>query len=89
VLANAVLASVDEAVARAAGAPVFRWVDDLVVVSDDRRGAVAAATAFARSLAALGLEPNPAKTRVVDDPASALCAASVASGAHGSERGMA
>lgn len=89
VLANAVLASVDEAVAGAAGARVFRWVDDLVAIGGDRRSALAAERAFRRSLRALGLEPNPAKTRVVDDPAAILLAASTASLAHGSMRGMA
>ena len=89
VLANAVLASVDEAVSRATGAPVFRWVDDVVVVGDDRRSAVEAASAFSRSLRALGLEPNPMKTRVVDGPASILLAASAAGAANGTVRGMA
>ncbi|MGZ8629733.1 MAG: RNA-directed DNA polymerase [Actinomycetota bacterium] len=88
VLANAVLASVDDAVWRAAGARVFRWVDDVVVLTADRRSALAAASAYARSLDAIGLEPNPAKTRVVDDRGSIILATSAASAAHGSMRGM-
>ena len=73
----------------ATGAPVFRWVDDVVVVGDDRRSAVEAASAFSPSLRALGLEPNPMKTRVVDGPASILLAASAASAANGTVCGMA
>lgn len=88
VLANAVLASVDEAVSHAAEAAVFRWVDDVVVVAPGRRGAVAAASAYARSLRTIGLQPNPTKTCVVDDLGAFLNPTSSASAAPSSARGM-
>ncbi|MGH2540283.1 MAG: RNA-directed DNA polymerase [Actinomycetota bacterium] len=67
VLANAVLASVDHAVARAAGAPALRWVDDVVVVAPRASRARAAEAAYERSLRKIGLRPHPVKTRVVED----------------------
>ncbi len=65
VLANLVLSCVDDRL-RATGLPHRRWVDDVVVFAPGRRGAVAALDAFRRSLDAVGLEPNPRKTRVVE-----------------------
>jgi hypothetical protein len=65
VLANAVLARVDLAVA-GAGAPFVRWVDDVVAFVPDRRRAVRVTDAVRRELDALGLRTNEAKTRVED-----------------------
>jgi hypothetical protein len=65
VLANAVLARVDLAVA-AAGVPHVRWVDDVVAFAPDLRRAVRVTDAVRRELEALGLRPNEAKTRIED-----------------------
>ena len=63
VLANAVLARLDDAVA-ATGAAHVRWVDDLVVEVPSRRRAIAVLDAARRELGAMGLELQPAKTRL-------------------------
>jgi len=65
VLANAVLAPVDLAVA-AAGVPHVRWVDDVVAFVPGRRRAVRVTDAVRRELEAMGLRPNEAKTRIED-----------------------
>ena len=84
VLANAVLASVDDAVARAAGSPVLRWVDDVVVVGACPARARAAEETYERSLRALGLRPHPVKTGVVEGRPDMPLAASGAPAAPGS-----
>lgn len=66
VLANAVLASVDDALARAAGSPALRWVDDVVVPVAGVARARAVAEAYERSLGALDLRPHPLKTEVLE-----------------------
>ena len=73
VLANAVLSVADEALV-AVGVAHVRWVDDVVAFALDPRGARTAIDALHRSLAAVGLELNEAKTRIVDDPAEARAA---------------
>lgn len=83
VLANAVLASVDDAVARAAGSPVLRWVDDVVVGACPARARAAEET-YERSLRALGLRPHAVKTGVVEDRRDMPLAASGAPAAPGS-----
>jgi len=65
VLANAVLAPVDLAVA-AADVPHVRWVDDIVAFVPGRRPAVRVTDAVRRELEVLGLRPNEAKTRIED-----------------------
>jgi hypothetical protein len=65
VLANAVLARVDLAVA-AIGVPHVRWVDDVVAFAPDRERAVQVTDAVRRELEAMGLRPNEAKTRIED-----------------------
>jgi hypothetical protein len=68
VLANAVLASVDRALARAVDGPVLRWVDDVVVFATDVQHARRAAAEFERALDRLGLTPHPGKSMTLDDP---------------------
>lgn len=68
VLANAVLAPVDEALGRAGCGPVSRWVDDVVVLTGGVRAAHRAARAFETAVEALGLAPAEDKCRVLDDP---------------------
>lgn len=68
ILANAVLTSVDAALADAAGAPVLRWVDDVVVFTESVRAAERVAGAFEVALGALSLRSHPTKCRVVTDP---------------------
>ena len=63
VLANAVLADADRR-ARAAGARVLRWVDDVVLVAPDRAHAARALDAWVRGLAVLGLTPHEGKTAI-------------------------
>jgi hypothetical protein len=72
VLANAVLAPVDLALAEAACGPVSRWVDDVVVFSPGRLGARHARATFHDVLRELGLLAHPEKCRVVDEPAAVL-----------------
>jgi hypothetical protein len=62
VLADAVLAVGDRA-ARVAGADVLRWVDDVVLVADDRRTVLRAFDAWRQTLGRLGLRPHEGKTR--------------------------
>jgi hypothetical protein len=77
VLANAVLARVDLAVA-AAGVPHVRWVDDIVAFAPGRRSAVRVTGAVRRQLEAMGLRPNEAKTRIEDRRTPVRLAASTA-----------
>jgi hypothetical protein len=65
VLANAVLARVDLAVA-ATGVPHVRWVDDVVAFAPERQRVRRVTDAVRRELEALGLQPNEAKTRIED-----------------------
>jgi hypothetical protein len=65
VLANAVLAPVDLALA-AAGAPHVRWVDDVVAFAPGRRRAMVLTAVVRRELEALGLRLNEGKTRIED-----------------------
>jgi hypothetical protein len=69
VLANAVLAPVDAAVARA-GIRHLRWVDDVVMATDDPQAALDVVRSALRSI---GMRLNDRKTRVVLDPRSVLC----------------
>jgi hypothetical protein len=64
VLANAVLAGGDRALA-AAGLRHLRWVDDLAIRVDGRREALRALDIVWRALHPLGLEPNEAKIRLL------------------------
>lgn len=66
VLANAVLAVGDDAVARC-GAPHLRWVDDFVVFADDCDHALSALGALRAALAQVGLSLSGTKTQVVED----------------------
>jgi hypothetical protein len=76
VLANAVLSTVDRALA-AEGYEYLRWVDDVVVAADPSATAEAVAI-VGRALATVGLRPNDAKTRVVLGPDDARAAVSCA-----------
>ncbi len=87
VLANLVLSGVDDRL-RATGLPHRRWVDDVVVFAPGRRGAVTALDAFRRALDAVGLEPNPRKTRVVVRRAGLARLASGSRISLGEPRGM-
>lgn len=82
VLANAVLARVDLAVA-AAGVPHVRWVDDVVAFVPDRRRAVRVTDAVRRELGAMGLRPNEAKTRIEDGRRPSRLTASAAAARSG------
>lgn len=73
VLANAVLAPVDRALADE-GIQHLRWVDDFVVSSMDPRAAL---SAIRGELERIGLRLNERKTRIVVDPASFRGRASV------------
>ena len=64
VVANAVLAAVDDAVAWAGGAPL-RWVDDWVIPVRERRAAGRVLLALEHSLGELGLELHLGKTEVL------------------------
>jgi hypothetical protein len=70
-LANAVLLNVDRAI-RAEGACHLRWVDDVVVVCEDRAAAIRVADAFHRALGADGLHANPSKTTILRDRDAAV-----------------
>jgi hypothetical protein len=89
VLANAVLAIADDAVART-GATIHRWVDDVVIVGPDRAAAAAGFEAWRSSLAKLGLAPHHAKTRPVARGAEVrgIVLGSYASGAGSPVRGI-
>jgi hypothetical protein len=67
VLANAVLARVDDSLA-AARLHHLRWVDDVVVATAGRGGAAAVLELLAEALADVGLELNELKTKIVRDP---------------------
>jgi hypothetical protein len=88
VLANAVLAPLDVALA-VAGVPHVRWVDDIVAFATERRQAMRVTDLIRRELEAVGLRPNEAKTRIEDgrtvarSSASAEPASGVRSGAGG------
>lgn len=76
VLANVVLAPVDDALSEAAVGPTFRWVDDIVAFTPDIAAAHRTAAAFDRALGALGLSVNDAKSHLVDDPLGVLAGGS-------------
>ena len=65
VLANAVLARADRAVA-GEGCRHVRWVDDFVIEAPDRRAATRVLGRLARALERLGLDVAPHKSRVED-----------------------
>jgi hypothetical protein len=65
VVANAVLASVDEA-ARRSGAVHLRWVDDVWASCRDERQAAEVLDRIREALAVIGLSVNERKTRVMD-----------------------
>jgi hypothetical protein len=67
VLANAVLAAGDRAIA-ATGVPHVRWVDDVLIFATGRDDARRAFDAWRRSLEEVGLEANSAKTTIDTDP---------------------
>ncbi len=67
VLANAVLATADEAVADA-GASHVRWVDDFVVFATDEWHAVRVLARLRDALEPLGLALSMRKTRILNDP---------------------
>ncbi|HEX7247119.1 MAG TPA: RNA-directed DNA polymerase [Actinomycetota bacterium] len=79
VLANAVLAPIDAALHRIAGPVAIRWVDDVLVFTNDVDRARRAATAFEGALRASGLAANDEKCRVIDEPAGVLGAGSATS----------
>ena len=72
VLANAVLAPVDDALGEAADGPAYRWVDDVVVFTRNAAAGRRTAAAFDRALEALGLSANAQKCTIVDDPSMLL-----------------
>lgn len=76
VLANAVLAGVDETLLRA-GVRHLRWVDDIVVAASGPSEAEGVLDLLRGALRTLGLRLNEAKTRVVLDPASVATAPTV------------
>jgi hypothetical protein len=61
VLADIVLSVADRA-ARAVGAEVVRWVDDVVFIAPERRVALSSFDAWRGTLAQLGLRPHEGKT---------------------------
>jgi hypothetical protein len=65
VLANAVLAGADDALARA-GVRFVRWVDDVLIFARDARRARSALSRLEEALGASGLRTNPRKTRLLD-----------------------
>jgi hypothetical protein len=67
VLANAVLATLDDAV-RGRGVPHLRWVDDVVAFGGSPRAAGQALDALRAAAADIGLALHDEKTRIVDDP---------------------
>jgi hypothetical protein len=69
VLANAVLAEADAALATM-GVRHLRWVDDVVAAAPARPAAEAVLRVLRRTLARAGLELNEAKTRVLVDPST-------------------
>ncbi|HEX9123469.1 MAG TPA: reverse transcriptase domain-containing protein [Actinomycetota bacterium] len=65
VLANAVLAAADRALARA-GAAHLRWVDDFWIFASDGHAAGVALESLRHCLGRLGLELAPEKTRLLE-----------------------
>jgi hypothetical protein len=61
IVADAVLSVADRAV-REAGGRIVRWVDDVWIAGEDRRGAIRAFDAWTRGLAGVGLAPHEGKT---------------------------
>lgn len=88
VLANAVLAPVDDALREVAGGPAFRWVDDVVAFTPNLAAARRTAHAFDQALSGLGLSANEAKSHVVDDPIAVLAGVSKTSISSASRHGM-
>jgi hypothetical protein len=78
VIANAVLAGLDLAVA-SAGVRHLRWVDD-VVLWGERASVVRALVELRAAAAALGLHLHDGKTRLLDDREGLLATAARASG---------
>ena len=70
IVANAVLAAVDETLRRR-GLRFVRWVDDVVLVGKDQRAVELGVRAVEATLAELGLASNPAKHHRFDDPEAA------------------
>jgi len=68
ILANAVLADADRALARA-GVTSLRWVDDIVVFTTSEPAAARALERLAVGLAGAGLEPAAEKTHVLSPEA--------------------
>ncbi|MDH4112647.1 MAG: RNA-directed DNA polymerase [Actinomycetota bacterium] len=88
VLANAVLAPVDRALALASRGPVLRWVDDVMAFASTRGDATRAAAAFERALDDIGLVAHPHKTGIVDDREMLSTVASTGSLARARPRDM-
>lgn len=88
VLANAVLAPVDDALSESASGPIFRWVDDVVVFAHGSSAARRTWHCFDRALGALGLSANDAKCHLVDDPIAVLAGAAKTCISSTSRRGM-
>lgn len=80
VLANAVLAHLDRALADA-GLRHLRWVDDVVIAADAPTTAREALDLIRSSLRHVGLELNEGKTRVVTDPVAVTAGSFSAPGA--------
>ncbi len=76
VLANAVLAPVDDALLEAADGPAYRWVDDVVVFTRNAAASRRSAAVFDMALEALGLSANTQKCAIVDDRSVLLTKAS-------------
>jgi hypothetical protein len=89
VLANAVLADADDALA-GAGIDPLRWVDDVVAFAESPRAAARAFDAWRRQLEAVGLRAHPVKSVIlVDrDEARARLLRSRPSDAEGPARGI-
>ena len=85
VLANAVLAPVDRAVAGAVDGPVLRWVDDVVAFATDRQRARRAADVFGQTLVELGLAPHEGKSMTIDDPRALRSAGARPSGSRAAD----
>ena len=85
VLANAVLAPVDRAVAGAVDGPVLRWVDDVVAFATDRQRARRAADVFGQTLVELGLAPHESKSMTIDDPRALRSAGARPSGSRAAD----
>jgi hypothetical protein len=71
IVANAVLASADEAIA-ICGVRHLRWVDDIVVFGPDRASVLRTYRRWVQALTELDLAPNESKLRIFDDRDAAL-----------------